>query len=41
MSRSFSLTKVLTAVVAICAGNLVHANVSCTQRTRRNARLLK
>src|SRR5690242_2239330 len=26
---------------AISAGNFVHANVSCTQRTRRNARLPK
>src|SRR5262245_38566807 len=29
------------AVFAISAGNFVHANVSCTQRTRRNARLEK
>src|SRR5258705_12838190 len=29
------------AVVASSAGNLVHANVSCTQRTRRNARFPK
>src|SRR4051812_20128980 len=30
-----------TAVVAVSAGNREHANVSCTQRVRRNARFEK
>src|ERR1044071_9428776 len=36
-----SVPPTLVAWSAISAGNAVHANVSCTQRTRRNPKLLK